>query len=43
MKKQGFPHMVNEELLPFSPLFPSNIQGDFTVMLLLNQLVFNQG
>lgn len=43
MKKWGFPHMVNEELLPFSPLLPSTIQGDSTVMLLLNQLVFKPG
>lgn len=40
-KKWGFPHMVKEELLPFSPLLPSNVQGDSTVMLPLAQLVSN--
>lgn len=43
LKKWGFPHMVNQELLPFSSLLPFNIQGDSTVMFLLNQLVFNPG
>lgn len=41
MKKQGFPHMVKEELLPFSPLLPPNVQGDSTVTLPLTQLVSN--
>lgn len=35
--------MVKGELLPFSPLLPSNIQGDSTVMPLLNHSAFNTG